>query len=91
MLGYKLLSINTLAWYQTRSKTTIGAEAVNRRLGLIISHRCSGKGKELMPVPLESAFSYSVLYNTYLSHFLSTLCVNDDAQRPVTLPCSPTC
>lgn len=49
------------------------------------------KQVDVMPVPLESAFSHSMLHNTYLSHFPSTLCVNDDAQRPVALPCSPTC
>lgn len=65
------------------------------RIDLTISHVVKGRKKkkqvDVMPVPLESAFSHSMLHNTYLSHFPSTLCVNDDAQRPVALPCSPTC
>lgn len=69
------------------------------RIDLTISHfvrkekkkKKKKVGIDVLPVPLESAFSHSMLHNTYLSHFPSTLCVNDDAQRPVALPCSPTC
>lgn len=63
------------------------------RIDLTISHfvrkekkkKKKKVGIDVLPVPLESAFSHSMLHNTYLSHFPSTLCVNDDAQRPASV------